>query len=67
MKRAAIAVNRLIARVAAAVGLEGAFFLTGTVLLAVAASYIHPAGALIVTGAACVLVSVALVMPDKEP
>lgn len=67
MKRAAIAVNRLLNRIAAAIGLEGAFFLTGTGLLSLGASYIHPAGPLLVSGVACVLVSVALVIPDKEP
>lgn len=67
MKRAAIAVNRLLGRTAAAIGLEGAFFLTGTAFLAAFSSFIHPAGPLGVIGVACVLVSIALVIPDKEP
>lgn len=66
MKRAAVAASRLLTRIAAAVGLEGAFFLAGTAFLAAFASYFHPAGPLGVIGVACVLVAVALVIPDKE-
>jgi hypothetical protein len=67
MKRASIAVNRLLHRIAASIGLEGAFFFAGTALLAAFASFIHPAGPLLVFGVACVLISVSLVVPDKEP
>jgi hypothetical protein len=65
MKRAAQAVNALVVRIASAIGLEGAFFVIGTALLAAGSSFIHPAGPLFVIGAACVLVSVALTVPER--
>lgn len=67
MKQAATAASRLIARIAAAIGLEGAFFFAGTTLLSVGASLIHPAGPALVWGGAFVLIAIALTIPDKEP
>ena len=64
MKTAA-ALSALIARLAAAVGLEGAFLLAGTVLLAAAASYVSPAGPFFVVGFMCILAGIALAIPRR--
>ena len=66
MKRAAVALRSTIARLVAAVGLEGAFLLAGTVLLAVGTSYIHPAGPLVVVGSMCILAGIALAVPTRR-
>ncbi len=56
----------LIRRLAASVGLEGLFLVAGTALLAAGSSYIHPAGPLLVTGAVCLLVGLALAVPQPS-
>lgn len=66
MKRAAVALRHLLATVANAIGLEGAFLLVGTALLAAGASYLHPAGPLLVVGAMCVLAGLALAVPTRS-
>jgi 1,4-dihydroxy-2-naphthoate octaprenyltransferase len=66
MKRAALAIRRLIGSVASAIGLEGAFLLAGTALLAVAAGYAAPWGPWLVVGTACVLAGIALALPPRR-
>ena len=66
MKRAAIALRWLIGSVAAGVGIEGAFLLLGTVLLAVASTHLHPAGPLFVVGGMSVLAGLALAIPPRK-
>lgn len=66
MKKAALALSALLARLAASVGLEGAFLLIGTALLAAGSSFIHPAGPLLVTGCMCVVVGLALALPARR-
>ena len=67
MKRAAFALRSLSTAVVSGVGLEGAFLLAGTVLLAVASSYLSPAGPLVVVGGMCVLAGLALAIPARRP
>lgn len=62
MSRAAAAIDRI----ARALGLEGAFLLAGTLLLAAAASFVHPAGPLLVMGAVCLLLGIALALPVRK-
>ena len=66
MKRAAVALRILASAIASAVGLEGAFLLTGTVLLAVGSSFISPIGPYFVVGGACVLAGLALAVPPRR-
>lgn len=66
MKTATVALADLTARLAAAVGIEGAFLVAGTVLLAVGAAYVSPAGPFLVVGFMCVLAGIALALPRKE-
>lgn len=66
MKRAAVALRRLVLSLARVVGIEGAFLLVGTALLAAFASYLHPAGPLFVVGAMCVLAGLALAVPTRS-
>lgn len=66
MKRAATAISILAARFAAAVGLEGTFLVTGTVLLSIASTYVSPAGPLVVVGAMCILAGLALALPQRR-
>lgn len=61
MRRAAVALRSL----AAAVGLEGAFLIAGTILLAVASSYLWSFGPWLVVGAACVVVGFVLARPAR--
>lgn len=62
MSRAAAAIDRI----ARALDLEGAFLLAGTLLLSAAASFFHPAGPLLVMGAACLLLGIALARPGRK-
>ena len=65
MKRAAVALRRLIARIAAAVGVEGLFLGAGTASLAYGASWLSPAGPPAVVGVMCILAGVALALPER--
>lgn len=67
MKRAAIALRSVIALVAAAIGLEGAFLVTGTVVLAYGAGLISPVGPFLVVGSMCILAGLALAVPIRRP
>lgn len=62
MKRATVALRRLLVD---GLGLEGGFLLIGTVLLATFAAFIHPAGPLLVVGAVCLLLGLALAVPRR--
>lgn len=66
MKRAAIAIRSLTARTSAAVGLEGAFLLAGTLLLTYGSSLIAPFAPWLVAGSMCVLAGVALAIPGRR-
>lgn len=65
MKRAAVALRYHLLVLASAVGLEGAFLLIGTALLAAAASTVSPVGPLVVVGVMCVLAGLALAVPRR--
>ena len=52
--------------IARAVGLEGAFLLGGTLLLAIGASYLTPAGPWFVSGAVALVVGIALAFPRSR-
>lgn len=65
MKRAAIALRRLLFSVARGVGMEGTFLLAGTAALAVGASYFSPAGPWLVVGIVALLIGLALAMPRR--
>lgn len=58
--------RRLVRGIAAAVGLEGAFLAAGSVLLAIAASYVSPAGPFLVLGLSCALIGIALAVPPRR-
>jgi hypothetical protein len=60
VKRAALALRSASVAVARAIDLEGAFLIIGTALIAAAASYVHPAGPLLVVGVTCTLAGLAL-------
>lgn len=62
----AVALRSLLTRIASALGLEGGFLLVGTALLAVFASYLHPAGALAVVGVMCIVIGIALAVPVRR-
>lgn len=66
VKRTALAVRSLLGAVAGAVGLEGAFLAAGTVMLAVAAGYVTPAGPFVVVGSMCILAGIALALPARR-
>ncbi len=66
MKRVTVALRRMVAAVAGAVGLEGTFLLVGTGLLAAGSAHLSPAGPLFVVGGMCVLIALALVVPDRR-
>lgn len=66
MKQAALALQAIVARLFASVGLEGAFLLAGTALLAIGSGYLSPAGPLFVIGAMCVLAGLALAVPQRK-
>ena len=53
-------------RIAAAVGLEGAFLLAGTAFLAVGAAYLAAWGPWVVAGSACVLAGLVLARPTRR-
>ncbi len=65
MTRAAAALRALLADVASGLGAEGAFLALGTILVAVGASYLSPAGPWIVTGAVSLALGIALAVPRK--
>lgn len=67
MRRAAAAIRSAALRAASAVGLEGAFLIAGTSLLAYAASWISPAGPPAVAGLMCILAGIALALPERGP
>ena len=56
---------RQLKRLAQAIGAEGAFLAVGTLLLAVAASYIHPAGPFLVVGTVAMVIGIALALPTR--
>ena len=56
----------LLRAVLGAIGLEGAFLTVGTFALAVATSYVSPAGPWFVVGVACTLTGLALVIPPRK-
>ncbi len=62
MRQAAIALRSLLASV---VGLEGAFLIAGTALLAVGAGYLDAAGPWFVVGGVLFLTGIALVIPRR--
>lgn len=66
MRRAAIALRSLAARLGSAVGIEGAFLTAGTIALAVGSSYFSAAGPWIVAGAVCVLLGIALAVAPRS-
>lgn len=57
------ALSALVLSIASAVGLEGAFLVAGTALLAVGASFFNPAAPYLVVGGMCVLIGLALARP----
>jgi hypothetical protein len=63
MRRAAVALRSWLA---VAVGVEGAFFLAGTALVAYGASFVSPAGAPLAIGAAFLLAWLALAVPRSD-
>ena len=65
MKRAASAIGSMLTRIVLGVGLEGAFLLAGTALLAAGSSFVSPAGPWIVVGAACTIAGIALTLPRR--
>ena len=56
----------LLRAVLGAIGLEGAFLTAGTIALAVASSYLSPAGPWLVVGVALTLTGLALVVPPRK-
>ena len=66
MKRAAVALRSLLTAAASGLGLEGAFLVAGTVLLATGAAYIHPAGPWLVTGGIAALLGLALAVTPRR-
>lgn len=66
MKRAALALRELLARIASAVGIEGTFLAIGTALLAVASTTLSPVGPLVVVGSMCILAGLALALPQRR-
>ena len=66
MKRPTEALAALTARIARGLGIEGAFLLAGTTLLAIGASYLGPAWPWIVTGAVALLIGLALSLPAPK-
>ena len=65
MKRAAIALRSILLTIARGLGLEGAFLAVGTILAAVGASYVAPAGPWLVVGAMCIAAGLALAIPRR--
>lgn len=59
------ALRSLLARVFAAMGLEGAFLIVGTTLMAIGASFLSPAGPFFVVGAVCILAGLAIALPQR--
>jgi hypothetical protein len=66
VRRATVALAASLSRLGSKVGLEGAFLLAGAALLAVGASYIHPAGPYLVTGGLAVMAGIALALPARS-
>jgi len=64
--RAAMFLRLLATRLADAVGSEGALLLTGTACLAVAASYISPAGPWFVVGSVTLALGLMLALPRRS-
>lgn len=52
--------------IARAIGVEGAFLAAGIALLAIGASYIHPAAPAIVVGVSLLALGVALALPEPD-
>lgn len=65
MKAAAVAIQSLLARFVAAVGLEGAFLVAGVAFLSRASLAISPDGPWFVIGASCFLAGLALALPRR--
>jgi hypothetical protein len=63
MKRAAAGLRRCVTLTASLVGLEGALLLAGTCALAVASTYVSPAGPWFVVGVICILAALGLAFP----
>lgn len=66
MRRATIALRSAIGTVASAVGLEGAFLVTGTAVLAYGAGLVSPVGPYLVVGSMCILAGLALAVPIRR-
>jgi len=66
MKRAAVALRSLLARVLGSVGLEGGFIVIGTGVLAYGSSLIAPVGPYLVVGVMCILAGIALAIPGER-
>lgn len=49
-----------------AVGLEDVLLLVGTACLAYAASFVHPAGPVVVVGVMCLLAGIVLALPARR-
>jgi hypothetical protein len=54
-------------RIARAIGLEGAFLVVGTVLLAIGSSFVNPIGPWLVLGVAALVVGFILARPAPRP
>ena len=65
MKRAAAALRSMLVRFATNTGLEGAFLIAGTALLANASQAISPWGPWFVVGAMCLATGIALALPTR--
>lgn len=65
MKRAAVALRSILLALARGLGLEGSFLAVGTILAAVGASYISPAGPWLVIGTVCIVAGLALAVPRR--
>lgn len=66
MKRAADAIYSVGVYLARAVGLEGAFLIAGTALLAAGSTYVSPAGPLFVVGTVCMVAALGLALPQRR-
>jgi hypothetical protein len=66
VKRAAVAVRSLVSAIAAGIGLEGAFLVAGTGLLAYGSSFVWPFGPYLVVGIMCIIAGISLAIPERR-
>lgn len=66
MRRATESLRVLLSNVVRSTGIEGAFLIAGTALLAIGAGYISPAGPFLTVGAVSLLAGIALAMPKTS-